>query len=145
MGYNRKKLLIYPEIQLPLLYASIGLAFVVTAIHLVTLFYFVFRYRYGDIDFRFDMILDVVFNIFVLRAKLLFILLISFGAVLFVFIRYYLYLSNKFAGPLYQIEKTLDKINNEGVYQEISIRKKDFLHRFIVKLNQSLSKIKPNN
>ncbi len=138
---NRKTLLIYPEIQKPLVYIGITLVLAITLIQVLSLIYFIFKYRYGDAQFHFSMLQEVVFNIFYYRASLLLILLVPFILTILILGRYLLFISNKYAGPIYKIEKSLDRINETGEFQEIQIRKSDFLIKFVDKLNQSYKNI----
>jgi hypothetical protein len=139
---NRKTLLIYPEIQKPLVYIGITLVLALTLIQILTLIYFIFKYRYGDVEFHFSMLQEVVFNIFYYRASLLLILLVPFILTVLILGRYLLFISNKYAGPIYKIEKSLDQINETGEFQEIKIRSTDFLITFVDKLNKSYKNIK---
>ena len=142
MKNKRKKLLIYPEIQLPLLYMAINLVLVVTLIQTMTLIVFIYIYRYGDVGLQLSLLKDVVFNIFYYRAHLLLILLIPLVFIVLLFSRYFLFISNKYAGPIYKIERTLDQIIETGEYKEIKIRAADLLFRFVEKLNNSLDILK---
>ena len=139
---NRKTLLIYPEIQKPLVYIGITLVLAITLIQVLSLIYFIFKYRYGDAQFHFSMLQEVVFNIFYYRASLLLILLMPLTLTILILGRFLLFISNKYAGPIYKIEKSLDRINETGEFQEIQIRKSDFLIKFVDKLNQSYKNIK---
>lgn len=139
---NRQTLLIYPEIQKPLVYIGIWLVFSITLVQILALIYFIFKYRYGDTDFHFSMLQEVVLNIFYYRAKLLLILLVPLLVTIFLLGRFLLFISNKYAGPIYKIEKTLDRINETGEFQEIRVRSTDFLITFVDKLNKSYKNIK---
>lgn len=138
---NRKKFLIYPQIQLPLIYMSLSLVLMVTVLNFIGLVFFLFRYRYGDVDFQWGMIQDILFNIFWVHSRLLLILLIPFLIILGLFYRYFTLISNKFAGPIYKIEKELDQVIKTGEYSPIEIRSTDLLVTFVDKLNSSFKKI----
>ncbi|MCC2679349.1 MAG: hypothetical protein K0R29_1925 [Pseudobdellovibrio sp.] len=140
--HKRTKFLIYPEIQMPLVYIGITLVLIISLIQILTLIIFIYKYRYGDAQFHWSSLQEVVFNIFYYRARLLLILVVPFLLICFFLGRYLLFISNKFAGPIYKIEKELDQINETGTFREIQIRSSDFLQKFVEKLNQSYKNIK---
>ena len=138
---NRKTFLIYPQIQRPLIYMSLSLVLMVTLLNFVGLIFFLYRYRYGDVDFQWGLIQDVLFNNFWVHSQLLMILLIPLVIIIGLFYRYFTIISNKFAGPIYKIEKELDHVINTGEFSPVEIRSTDVLVTFVAKLNDSFKKI----
>jgi len=48
-----------------------------------------------------------------------------------------LYVSNRFAGPLFRLERELDRyLSNENEALEVKFRKDDYLHSLAVKINK---------
>ena len=134
---NRKTLLIYPEIQVPMIYTGITLILSTMVINFFALMIFIYKYRFGDVSFNWDQFQETVFNIFRIHYDLLIIFLVAMVLVGLLFYRYFSKLSNKFAGPIYKIEKELDVISPSGTFKPIEIRSTDYLGGFVAKLNRA--------
>ena len=134
---NRKTLLVYPEIQIPLIYTGITLILSTVVINFFALMIFIYKYRFGDVPFIWSQFQDTVFNIFRIHYDLLIIFVIAMALVALLFYRYFSKLSNKFAGPLYKIEKELETICTSGKFKPIEIRSTDYLGSFVGKLNRA--------
>lgn len=62
--------------------------------------------------------------------------------ILFVFAAFIIIFTNRIAGPLYRLEKTLDKIIQGDDVEIIKLREKDDLKPLISKINEIITHIK---
>lgn len=75
-------------------------------------------------------------------SKVIFRLLCFSIPILFVFVGFILIFSNRIAGPLYRLEKTLDKLIQGEDVETIKLRKRDDLKPLISKINALILNIK---
>ena len=133
----RRKYFIYPEIQRPLIVLFTASFCVLILIQAAAF--------YGSIIWlkslaQFDLNLVIDFRIIEVWKKMLFVIIVLssiLNLALSVFVT--LFISNKFAGPLYRLEKELDLfLNGEKKELSVNFRKNDYLHQLANKINQIL-------
>ena len=78
----------------------------------------------------------------VVISKVIFRLLCFSIPILFVLVAFIMIFSNRIAGPLYRLEKTLDKLIQGEDVEIIKLRKKDDLKPLISKINAVILHIK---
>ncbi len=134
MNIFRKKYFIYPEIQRPIL-NQIALGFIILCLVQALCIYFSFQWLEQTTKVNLNILVDsrvlgpwkdsMIFSICIpLVMNLFFSVLVS------------LYISNKFAGPLYRIEEELDEALNSKKKIAIKLRKDDYLKSLAEKINK---------
>ena len=138
MNFFRKTLLIYPEIQRPLLVqVIIGLS--ILAMIQACGIYFAMNWLSNRLNADMSLIIDHrvfgIWNKFLYAAVFIpMVLNIVVGMYLVLFV------SNKFAGPLYRLEKEIDRyLNSETNELNIKFRNNDYLKDLASKVNNVYS------
>lgn len=135
MNIFRKKYYIYPELQRPLI------KFVVTSFIIMTvvqcfLIFLSMKWLEAKTQANMSIVVDyrvlgpwknlLYFSVF---APMVMNIFFGFGIILFV--------SNKFAGPLFRLERELDLfIGNKKSKLQVQFREGDYLHSLAQKINQ---------
>lgn len=140
MNIFRRKLLIYPEIQLPLLKNTIiGILALVTFQVVGVVLSMLWLTQQTQLS------MDIIVDYRILKPwkTLLYISIIIPVFVNLAIAAYiHLFISNKFAGPLYRLEKEIDKYIENGNNLNISFRETDNLKSLATKINQAVNKSK---
>ncbi|MFH1878350.1 MAG: hypothetical protein ABH883_06045 [Candidatus Omnitrophota bacterium] len=138
MMNRRKKYLINKPIQFQIAAMAIIPAFLATSF-----LYFIINYFIS----REIMIPEFIVRILLPTLKKVNITLIAITPIaLFILFRTILYNSNKITGPLYRLEKDLEKIIETNDFSlRVKFREKDHLHSLAVKTNKLLEKLQANN
>lgn len=140
MNIFRRKLLIYPEIQLPLLRNSI-IGFLILVVLQVSGLVFSMIWLTHQTQLSMDIVVD--YRILKPWKTLLYISIIAPVFVNLIVAAYlHLFISNRFAGPLFRLEKELDKYIENGNSVNISFRENDNLKNLAEKINQAINKSK---
>lgn len=140
MNIFRRKLLIYPEIQLPLLKNTM-IGFLILVLLQVAGLAFSMIWLTQQTQLSMDIIVD--YRILKPWKTLLYISIITPVFVnLAVAVYFHLFISNRFAGPLYRLEKELDKYIENGSSVNISFRENDNLKNLAQKINLAINKSK---
>lgn len=135
MNIFRKTYFIYPEIQRPLI------KMIIFGLVLVTLFQcgFIFlSMKWLEAKIQADITVVVDYRVLGPWRNLLY-LSVCFPVVInfLVGMAFVLYVSNRFAGPLFRLERELDRyLNNENEALQVKFRKDDYLHTLAEKINQ---------
>lgn len=135
MNLFRKTYFIYPEIQRPLI------KMVLFGLVLITLFQcgFIFlSMKWLETKIQADISVVVDYRVLGPWRNLLY-LSVCFPIVIntLVGLAFILYVSNRFAGPLFRLERELDRyLSNENEVLEVKFRKDDYLHSLAVKINK---------
>jgi hypothetical protein len=135
MNLFRKTYFIYPEIQRPLI------KMVLFGLVLITLFQcgFIFlSMKWLETKIQADISVVVDYRVLGPWRNLLY-LSVCFPIVInaLVGLAFILYVSNRFAGPLFRLERELDRyLSNENEALEVKFRKDDYLHSLAVKINK---------
>ncbi len=134
MNIFRKKYFIYPEIQKPIL-IQIVFGFVALCLIQVLCIYFSFQWLEHTTKVNLSILVD--YRILGPWKKLL-ILAICVPLImnLFFSILVSLYVSNKFAGPIYRMEKEIDQSLQSKKKLAIKLRKDDYLKSLADKINK---------
>lgn len=135
MNLFRKTYFIYPEIQRPLIKMVLfGLVF-------ITLFQCGFIYlsmKWLEAKIQADITVVVDYRVLGPWRNLLY-LSVFFPIVInaLVGLAFILYVSNRFAGPLFRLERELDRyLANENEALAVQFRKDDYLHSLAMKINK---------
>ena len=138
MQVFRKKYFIHPEIQRPLLIVFIT-SFVLLILIQIIAFYASIAWLGSMTELNMSLIVD--FQLLeVWKKMLLFIFFVSSAVNLSLAIFMTVFISNRFAGPIYRLEKELDLyISGEKKQFNVSFRKTDYLHPLAEKINQALN------
>lgn len=138
--FKRRQLLIYKEIQIPILKNMIFLLIALAAIQILGLFAAIKFLEWKTqmpmqvvVDFR---ILDWFKNILFLSI----LIPIIFNSIIGVY--FLLHFTNKFAGPLFRLERELDECINTDKPFAIKFRDDDYLRSIAAKLNTYFQKKK---
>ncbi len=135
MNILRRKYFIYPEIQLPLLkQIAIGLS-ILSALQVVGVYLsmqWLAAVSQADISIVVDQrVLGPWKNLLFLSVFIPVILNLIIGIFIVLFV------SNKFAGPLFRLERELDQyISGEKNELTVRFRQGDYLHRLAEKINK---------
>lgn len=135
----RKTYFIYPEIQRPLI------KMVIFGLILVTLFQcgFIFlSMKWLEAKIQADISIVVDYRVLGPWRNLLY-LSVLFPIVInaLIGLAFILYVSNRFAGPLFRLERELDRyLNHENEVLEVKFRKDDYLHALANKINKLRSR-----
>ena len=135
MNVFRRKYFIYPEIQMPLLKIIFVGLFMLSVFQTLGI-YLVMKWL--EVKTQVDMSILVDYRIFNLWNKflifsILFPIILNFTLGIFIV----LFFSNKFAGPLYRIEKEIDEhLKNSDKKLNIQFRKGDYLTKLAHRINQ---------
>jgi len=130
----RRTFFIYPEIQKPLLVQiTIGLC-VISTIQMLGV-YLAMKWMAAQVAADISIVVDYrvlgSWKLFLYMAIIL-PMIVNLGIGLFIV----LYISNKFAGPLFRLERELDRyINNETDTLTVKFRANDYLHSLATKIN----------
>lgn len=140
MKIFRRKYFIYPEIQKPLLSLA-ALSFLTTISISILAVYGSVRWLNSVTNFDVSLVVD-----YRILSAWKNILLVSFGLLALInfgfSVYFVLFVSNKFAGPIYRLEREIDMfLNNEKKELAVSFRKNDCLHRLAGKINQIQKKL----
>jgi hypothetical protein len=142
MKLFRRKYFIYPEIQTPML--KLGLiTMLVMSIFQITAFFLVMKWI--EKKTQVDMTILVDYRVFGLWRNFIIVAIVApivFNILVSICIT--LYISNKFAGPIFRIEKEIDTYLNQSAADtkqplNIKLRQNDYLKSLANKIN-SLSK-----
>ncbi|MFN3697573.1 MAG: hypothetical protein ACK4VO_09035 [Pseudobdellovibrio sp.] len=134
MNILRRTFFIYPEIQKPLLVQiTIGLC-VISCIQMFGIF-LAMKWMAAQVAADISIVVDYrvlgSWKIFLYLAIIL-PMIVNLGIGLFIV----LYISNKFAGPLFRLERELDRyINKETDQLSVKFRSNDYLHSLATKIN----------
>jgi hypothetical protein len=134
MNIFRKTYFIYPEIQKPLI------KMIIFSLVLITVFQCGFIYlsmKWLESKIQADMTIVVDYRVLGPWRNLLYIS-VCFPVVMnaIVGLAFILYVSNRFAGPLFRLERELDRyLNNENEALSVKFRKDDYLHTLAEKIN----------
>lgn len=140
----RRRYFIYPEIQRPLIkQVVIGL----TLLNFVQIFclFMTMKWIEGLIHGNISLVVDL--KVLGVWQKLIYasvIVPVLFNIVISLFIT--LYVSNRFAGPLFRLEREIDHFlagNTKNL--DVSFRKSDYLHSLSRKVNRLASSPEKNN
>ncbi len=135
MNIFRKKYYIYPELQRPLIKFIVASLSVVTVVQCFLIFLSM-KWLESKTQANISIVVDyrvlgpwknlLYFSIFV---PMVMNILFGFGIILFV--------SNKFAGPLFRLERELDLfIDKKKTKLQVQFREGDYLHSLAQKINQ---------
>jgi len=133
MKNRRRKFLVNKSIQLKLL-AFAGLLIILCP----AVLYYIVYYNVINEMLVPEAIIQVLFP--ALR-KVNAVLLVLTPVALFMILRPFLAYTNKIAGPLYNVEKTLDEIAKGNLDQRVKLRSGDELKSFADKMNLALDTI----
>lgn len=138
MQIFKKKYFIHPEIQKPLIVVFLSSFTFLLVIQIVALYVSIFWLSHMA---EMNMSLVVDFHLLDIWKRMLFFIFFISGAVnlgLSVFMT--IFISNKFAGPIYRLEKELDLfISGERKEFNVNFRRTDYLRPLAQKINQILS------
>ncbi len=134
MNIFRKKYFIYPEIQKPIL-IQIVLGFVALCVIQALCIYFSFQWLEQTTRVNLNILVDYRIlgpwkNLLILAICVPLIMNLFFS------ILASLYVSNKFAGPIYRIEKEIDQSLHSKSKLAIKLRKDDYLKSLADKINK---------
>lgn len=131
----RRKYFIYPEIQAPLV-KIFAVSFCILVLIQIAAFYGSILWLKSLTLFDIKLVIDFrIIEVWKNMLFMVFILSSILNLVISVFI--ILYISNKFAGPLYRLERELDLfLSGEKKELSVSFRKKDYLHQLANKINK---------
>lgn len=135
MNFLRRKYFIYPEIQLPLMkQAAIGLALltILQVAGIVLSMYWLESVAQADISIVVDQrVLGPWKRLLFLSVCIPVVLNLAIGMFIVLFV------SNKFAGPLFRLEKEIDLfIKGEKKDLNVKFRNGDYLHTLAEKINK---------
>lgn len=135
---DRKTLLIDRPFQVYFLVYTVGIALTVSLIYFAASRFFFLRFLEQGKDlglpanhafFQFLETQQTTLDLALLFASLI---------VITVLILYGMYLSNRIAGPIYQLKKHLSDYQNGKEYSDIQFREKDFFPELAQSVNQSI-------
>lgn len=141
MNILRRKYYIYPEIQRPLV-KQVTISLVVVCIIQCLLIYLSMKWLESRMQAEMSLFVD--YRVLGPWRNLLYIsvfvpIVINFAIGIF----FVLYVSNKFAGPLFRLERELDLyLSDQKPELVINFRTDDYLHRLAGKINQIKTKSK---
>ncbi|MBC7420483.1 MAG: hypothetical protein H7328_07110 [Bdellovibrio sp.] len=133
MNVFRRKLFIYPEIQTPLLKQVMGALFLLSILQILGVSLSMVWLRYQT-----QMAVELVVDYRLLQPwkNLLYMSIVIPIIVNFVIGLYLLlFISNRFAGPLFRLERELDKYIENGGKLHVSFRQDDNLKGLAEKVN----------
>ncbi len=144
MNIFKKTLLIYPEIQRPLLVqVIIGLS--ILAMIQALCIYWAMSWLSNRLNADISLIID--YRVFGIWNKFLYAsVFIPMFINIIVGMYLVLFVSNKFAGPLFRLEREIDRyLNSETETLNIKFRSNDYLIELATKVNKIYSYLSKNN
>ncbi len=138
MNVFRRKLFIYPEIQTPLLKQVLGALFFLSILQILGISLSMVWLRHQT-----QMAIELVVDYRLLQPwKTLLYLSIIIPIVINFIIGIYLllFISNRFAGPLFRLERELDKYIEHGGKLQVSFRQNDNLKKLAQKVNTAFER-----
>ncbi len=139
MNILRRQFFIYPEIQKPLLmqvFFGLTLLSMIQAAGIFLAMKWMANQVAADISLVVDYRVLGTWKVFLYAA-----ILIPMVLNLFIGLFIVLYTSNKFAGPLFRLEREIDKyLNKETDKVVVHFRTHDYLHSLAQKINQMSTK-----
>ncbi len=133
MNVFRRKLFIYPEIQTPLLKHVMGALFFLSVLQILGLSLSMVWLRHHS-----DMAIELVVDYRLLEPwkNLLYLSIIVPILINFLIgIYLLLFISNRFAGPLFRLERELDNYIEKGGHLQVKFRENDNLKGLANKVN----------
>lgn len=140
MAKKKRRLLVYPEMQTPLIFANMAILLGLTAVF-VAAFYAgnskliglgeMSGFDTNHTYFKFIQYQASVFYKYIALGSVV-------GMALSTFVT--LWISRRMAGPIVKLESYFDKMAENGKFQEIKFRKDDYLHPLGKKINKALKK-----
>lgn len=139
MQIFKKKYFVHPEIQRPLIVIFLSSFSFLLVIQIVALYVSLFWLSHMA-EMNISLVVD--FHLLDVWKRILFFIFFISGAVnlgLSVFMT--MFISNKFAGPIYRLEKELDLfISGEKKEFSVNFRRTDYLRPLAQKINEVLQK-----
>ncbi|MFZ3230532.1 MAG: hypothetical protein WA160_10040 [Pseudobdellovibrio sp.] len=138
--FKRRQLLIYKEIQIPILK---NMAFILFALAVVQVLGLLGAMWY--LEWKTQMPINIVVDFRILGWWKTFLYLSVIIPIIFnclIGLYFILHFSNKFAGPLFRLERELDECLSTGKQFSIKFRDDDYLKSIATKLNLYLQKNK---
>jgi len=134
MEIFRRKYFIYPEIQKPLLRLA-ALTFLTTIIISILAFYSSLYWLNSVTQLNPSLVVD--YKILGAWKNILLAIFCLLAVINFSFSIYFvLFVSNRFAGPIFRLEREIDMfLSGEKKELSVSFRKNDCLHRLAEKIN----------
>ena len=138
--FKRRQLLIYREIQIPILK---NMVFLLIALAAIQIFGLIAAMKYLEWKTQLPLNIVVDFRILAWWQKFLYLSVlipIFFNCIIGMY--FLLHFSNKFAGPLFRLERELDECIKTDKPFSIKFRDDDYLRSIADKLNQYVQKNK---
>lgn len=134
MNVLRRKYFIYPEIQKPLMW-QIFIGLTLLSILQMAGIFLAMRWMAGQVQADISLVVD--YRVLGPWKRFLYLSIIVpmlINLVIGIFI--VLYTSNRFAGPLFRLEREIDRyLNGETESINVQFRTKDYLHSLAQKIN----------